>query len=132
MIAIESSEQIGTISWKTDAHKSMQLLTIIDSNDYYYILPAFKAGVKQRNWTSTLLVVYRIHLIFAVISSLQQTFYKRLVGVIFFCIKMFLIHVSPPPPPVKFILIAQVFKVMMGSYGRLIFEEKIKSDCSPR
>jgi len=54
---IESSEQIGTISWKTEAQKSMQLLTIIDSNDYYYILPAFKVGVKQRNWIRMFLYI---------------------------------------------------------------------------
>jgi len=47
---IESSEQIGTISWKTEAPKSLQFLTINDRNDYYYTLPAFKVGVKQRNW----------------------------------------------------------------------------------
>jgi hypothetical protein len=28
---IESSEQIGTISWKTEAPKSLQLLTINDT-----------------------------------------------------------------------------------------------------
>jgi hypothetical protein len=31
---IESSEQIGTISWKTETPKSLQFLTINDRNDF--------------------------------------------------------------------------------------------------
>jgi hypothetical protein len=42
---IESSEQIGTISWKTEAPKSLQLLTINDRNDYYYRLKHNQVGV---------------------------------------------------------------------------------------
>ena len=83
---IESSEQIGTISWKTEAPKSLQLLTINDRNDYYYTLTAFKVGVKQRNWirmfpTCSLQDVCPIS---RIISSLYQVSCKTCASKFFF------------------------------------------------
>ena len=94
---IESSEQIGTISWKTETPKSLQFLTINDRNDFQLSSGSKTKKLDKNVPLYSLLAVYRMYLPLAELSPLYSRYLVRLVRANFFFRHKYFPHTSYSP-----------------------------------